>query len=81
MKGFLDDIFENDASLVVSVTTHGVNLNPLLGVVGHPNSMFTIATGQAVAVLVRATRVEGELGGVGEPPVPAKVCGVCGPVG
>ncbi|KAK0752750.1 histidine phosphatase superfamily, partial [Schizothecium vesticola] len=58
MKGFLDDIFENDGSLVVSVTMHGVNLNPLLSVVGHPNSMFTITTGQAVAVLVRAKREE-----------------------
>jgi len=77
----LDEVFENDGSLVVSVTTHGVNINPLLSVGGHPNPMFNITTGQAVAVLVRATRVEGGLGGVGEPPVPAAVCGVCGPVG
>ena len=81
MKGFLDDIFENDGSLVVSVTTHGVNINPLLGVVGHPNPKFNITTGQAVAVLLKAKRVESGLGSVGEPPVPAAVCGVCSPVG
>ncbi|KAK4451055.1 Phosphomutase-like protein 3 [Podospora aff. communis PSN243] len=81
IKGFLDDLFENDESLVVSVTTHGVNINPLLGVVGHPNPRFNITTGQAVAMLVAAQRVEGEKGGVGEPPVSAEVCGVCGPVG
>jgi hypothetical protein len=76
----LDDIFSNDSSMVISVTTHGVNINPILGVIGYPNPRFNITTGQAIAVLVKAEKLsEDELTAVGDPPMRAKVCGPCGP--
>lgn len=80
MRGFLDELFENDGNMVVSVTTHGVNINPLLRVVGHPNPRFNITTGQAIALVVMAEKVEAAVGGLAEPPLPVEVCGVCGPV-
>lgn len=76
---FLNEIFSTDGNSVVSVTTHGVNINPLLGIVGHPNPGFNITTGQAIAVLVRAERLKEEREARVDPPAPAESCGRCGP--
>jgi len=77
---FWDDVFSNDKSMVVSVTTHGVNINPLLGVVGHPNLSFNITTGQAIAVLVKAEEREDDgSAALGDPPEPVETCAMCGP--
>lgn len=78
----MDDIFSTDNNTVVSVTTHGVNVGPILEVVGHPNPKFNLTTGQSIAVLVKAERavLNTTTGGGGDdPPSPAATCGVCGP--
>lgn len=76
---FLDGVFSTDGNSVVSVTTHGVNINPLLGIVGHPNPGFNITTGQAIAVLVRVERLDEEVEAKVDPPALAESCGRCGP--
>ena len=50
----LDDIFGNDGSSVISVTSHGGEISSLLRVLGH--RVFGLGTGQIIPVLVKAER-------------------------
>ncbi|GAB1317788.1 putative phosphoglycerate mutase pmu1 [Madurella fahalii] len=77
---FLDELFSTDNNTFISVTTHGVNINPLLGIIGHPNPKFSVPTGQAIPVLVKAERVP-DAGSepLVDPPTPAESCDPCGP--
>ncbi|KAM7198811.1 Phosphomutase-like protein 3 [Rhypophila sp. PSN 637] len=82
VRKFLDDIFAADKSTFISVVTHGVNVGPLLEVIGHRNPKFNLTTGQSIAVLVKAERlVLNGTATVPEPPTPAESCGICGPAG
>ncbi|KAM7195801.1 Phosphomutase-like protein 3 [Naviculisporaceae sp. PSN 640] len=80
VRRFLDDIFLNDKNTFVSVVTHGVNVGPMLEIIGHPNPKFNLTTGQSIAVLVKADKVVLNGTAAVDPPTPAEVCGVCGPV-
>ncbi|KAI1074790.1 phosphoglycerate mutase-like protein [Whalleya microplaca] len=53
-KRVLDDIFGNDQSTWVSITTHSGQITQSLKVLGH--IPFSLTTGQAIPVLVRAER-------------------------
>ena len=52
VRSFLDDIFENDESETISLTTHGGFIASMLRVVGHRN--FGVPTGVVIPILVRA---------------------------
>ncbi|KAI1103292.1 phosphoglycerate mutase-like protein [Jackrogersella minutella] len=51
----LDDIFENDASPVISLTTHSFTITTILAVLGYPK--FLVNEGTLVPFLVKAERV------------------------
>ncbi|TGJ80598.1 hypothetical protein E0Z10_g8157 [Xylaria hypoxylon] len=52
----LDDIFSHDSSTWVSLTTHSGQIATALKVLGH--RVFSLSTGQAIPVLVKARTVE-----------------------
>lgn len=51
-KAVLDDVFSSDDAAWISVTSHSGEIKSLLSVLGHRT--FSLSTGQAVPVLVRA---------------------------
>ncbi|KAI1427860.1 phosphoglycerate mutase-like protein [Xylaria sp. FL1777] len=51
----LDDIFRQDASTWISITTHSGQIAMALRVLGH--RVFSLSTGQAIPVLVRAKTI------------------------
>ncbi|KAI1151327.1 phosphoglycerate mutase-like protein [Nemania diffusa] len=55
-KMVLDDIFAHDDSTWISLTTHSGQISVSLSVLGH--RAFSLSTGQAIPVLVKASRVE-----------------------
>jgi broad specificity phosphatase PhoE len=54
---FLDDVFEQDGNVFVSVTSHSGAIASVLEAVGHRR--FGLETGGVIPVVVRAERVEG----------------------
>ncbi|KAF1947355.1 phosphoglycerate mutase-like protein [Clathrospora elynae] len=52
-KAVLDDIFSNDDSTYISITSHSGEIGSLLRVLGH--RAFSLSTGSAIPVLVKAT--------------------------
>lgn len=52
-KAVLDDIFSNDDSTYISITSHSGEIGSLLRVLGHRE--FRLATGSAIPVLVKVT--------------------------
>ncbi|KAF1829829.1 phosphoglycerate mutase-like protein [Decorospora gaudefroyi] len=52
-KAVLDDIFANDSSTYMSITSHSGEIKSLLRVLGHRE--FRLSTGSAIPVLVKAT--------------------------
>ncbi|CAO2650114.1 Nn.00g014060.m01.CDS01 [Neocucurbitaria sp. VM-36] len=54
----LDDVFENDGNVFVSLTAHSGAIGSILEVLGHRE--FALETGGVIPVLVRAERVERE---------------------
>ncbi|KAF3033148.1 hypothetical protein E8E12_003213 [Didymella heteroderae] len=54
-KAVLDDIFSNDDSTYISITSHSGEIGSLLRVLGH--RVFKLATGAAIPVLVKQTTV------------------------
>lgn len=52
VRGFLDDLFVNDGSEIVSVTAHSGTILALYVVIGHPE--VRVAPGAVVPVVVRA---------------------------
>lgn len=58
LSQLLDDIFENDSGVFLSLTSHSGAIGSILEAVGHRE--FALQTGGVIPVLVRATRVEGE---------------------
>ena len=76
----LDDVFSTDPSTFISFTTHGVIINPMLQLIGHPNPAFNITPGQVIPVLLKAQKKEGaESTTVTVAPSPAKTCLSCLP--
>ncbi|KAF2621273.1 phosphoglycerate mutase-like protein [Macroventuria anomochaeta] len=57
-KAVLDDIFSNDDSTYISVTSHSGEISSLLRVLGH--RVFKLATGAAIPVLVKQTTLSGD---------------------
>ncbi|KAF2651523.1 phosphoglycerate mutase-like protein [Lophiostoma macrostomum CBS 122681] len=57
-KKVLDDVFSNDDSTYISVTSHSGEIASLLRVLGH--RVFALGTGAALPVLVKATTVQGQ---------------------
>ncbi|KAI4598310.1 hypothetical protein KJ359_003194 [Pestalotiopsis sp. 9143b] len=55
-KRVLDDVFSSDDAAWLSVTSHSGEIKSLLSVLGH--RAFSLSTGQAVPVLVRARNVK-----------------------
>ncbi|KAK0387502.1 hypothetical protein NLU13_5814 [Sarocladium strictum] len=51
-KQVLDDIFSNDDSTWISITSHSGEISSLLNVLGHRS--FSLSTGQIIPVLVKA---------------------------
>ncbi|KAF1958982.1 phosphoglycerate mutase family protein [Byssothecium circinans] len=56
-KTVLDDVFTSDRSTYISVTTHSGEIASLLRVLGH--RVFSLSTGAALPVLVKATTLKG----------------------
>lgn len=54
-KTFLDDIFTNDGSTYVSITSHSGEIASLLRALGH--RVFSLRTGAVIPVLVRAETI------------------------
>ena len=52
VERLLDDLFTHDGGLFLSLTSHSGAIRNLLAAVGHPP--VTVATGEVVAVMVRA---------------------------
>ncbi|KAF2027018.1 phosphoglycerate mutase-like protein [Setomelanomma holmii] len=57
-KVVLDDIFTNDGSTIISITSHSGEIASLLRVLGH--RVFSLSTGAAIPVLVKATALNGD---------------------
>ncbi|KAF1923383.1 phosphoglycerate mutase family protein [Didymella exigua CBS 183.55] len=57
-KAVLDDIFSNDDSTYISITSHSGEISSLLRVLGHRT--FRLATGAAIPVLVKQTTLTGD---------------------
>jgi broad specificity phosphatase PhoE len=57
LSEFLDDVFERDGNVFVSVTSHSGAIASVLEVVGHRR--FALETGGVIPVVVRAERIEG----------------------
>lgn len=55
-KKALDDVFSNDDSTWISVTSHSGEIASLLSVLGH--RVFSLSTGQAIPVLVKAQNLK-----------------------
>ena len=55
LRHFLDDLFANDPSTWISLTTHSGACRAILAVVGH--RLFRIPQGSAMAVLVEAKEI------------------------
>ena len=55
MKELLDDIFANDESVFVSLTSHSLAIGSILRVLGHRE--FRVATGSVIPVLVKAEKI------------------------
>ncbi|TAQ91405.1 hypothetical protein B7494_g189 [Chlorociboria aeruginascens] len=72
-KRLLDNIFENDSNTWISFSSHSGEIMSLLRVLGHRE--FSLGTGQAIAVLVKAEKVRGpEPKRVVEPWIPVEIC-------
>ncbi|KAF3176289.1 hypothetical protein TWF225_008746 [Orbilia oligospora] len=61
MKVVLSDIFENDHSTIISITTHSGAARSILGVLGH--IPFSLVTGAIIPILIKVITVR-------EPPPP-----------
>ncbi|KAH7402829.1 histidine phosphatase superfamily [Pyrenochaeta sp. MPI-SDFR-AT-0127] len=57
-KAVLDDIFSNDSNTYISITSHSGEIGSLLRVLGH--RAFSLSTGSAIPVLVKATTSNGD---------------------
>jgi broad specificity phosphatase PhoE len=55
---FLDDVFENEEGVFVSMTSHSGAIGSMLDVVGHRR--FALETGGVIPVVVRAEKVRGK---------------------
>ncbi|KAK0625891.1 histidine phosphatase superfamily, partial [Immersiella caudata] len=78
VKTLLDDVFASDSNTFISFTTHGVVINPLLQIIGHPNPAFNVTAGQIIPVLIKAqenTALENV--SATAPPSAAKTCLPC----
>jgi len=56
-KTVLDDVFSNDDSTYISISSHSGEIGAILRVLGH--RPFGLSTGQVIPVLVKAERVSG----------------------
>ncbi|KAF2110340.1 histidine phosphatase superfamily [Lophiotrema nucula] len=56
-KKVLDDVFTNDDSTYISVTSHSGEIASLLRVLGH--RVFSLSTGAVIPVLVKVTTLQG----------------------
>ncbi|QIX00877.1 hypothetical protein AMS68_006394 [Peltaster fructicola] len=56
MQAFLDDVFDNDKSTVISLTSHSGSISCMLRVLGH--RPFKPLTGAIMPLLVKATRLD-----------------------
>ncbi|KAK9386028.1 histidine phosphatase superfamily [Lipomyces mesembrius] len=63
-RSVLDDIFMNDPSTYISITTHSGEAASMLSVLGH--RPFSLSTGAVIPILVRAETV------LGRPPFPTR---------
>ncbi|KAK9428559.1 histidine phosphatase superfamily [Lipomyces doorenjongii] len=63
-RSVLDDIFMNDPSTYISITTHSGEAASILSVLGH--RPFSLSTGAVIPILVRAETV------TGRPPFPTR---------
>lgn len=54
---FLDDVFETDGNVFMSLTSHSGAIASMLEVVGHRK--FALQTGGVIPVVVKAQRVQG----------------------
>ena len=78
LKTLLDDVFATDSSTFISFTTHGVVVNPILRLIGHPNPAFNMTPGEIIPVLVKAQRnTAPESAPATIPPSAAKTCSPC----
>ncbi|PWY90918.1 phosphoglycerate mutase-like protein [Aspergillus heteromorphus CBS 117.55] len=59
-RDLLQDVFEHDAKVFLSLTAHSGAITSLLNVLGHRR--FDLETGGVIPVVVRGKRVEGPLG-------------------
>lgn len=57
MSQLLDDIFENDDGVFLSLTSHSGAIGSILEAIGH--RQFALQTGGVIPVLMRAKRVDG----------------------
>ncbi|KAL5394255.1 hypothetical protein PMIN03_011700 [Paraphaeosphaeria minitans] len=57
LSALLDDIFENDDGVFLSLTSHSGAIRSILAAIGHRT--FVLQTGGVIPVLVKAKRVEG----------------------
>ena len=79
VKQFLDDIFSTDKNTIISMTSHGGLIAPILEAVGHPNPKFNLTTGQVIPALVRAVTGPDLVGDRGmEPMKEVRRCARCG---
>jgi broad specificity phosphatase PhoE len=58
-RRLLEDIFANDTSTVVSLTTHSYAISAILELIGAPH--FRVSEGAIIPLLVRAEAVPGEV--------------------
>ncbi|KAK3314012.1 hypothetical protein B0H66DRAFT_607247 [Apodospora peruviana] len=78
-KTLLDDVFATDKGTFISFTTHGVVIQPILQLIGHPNPSYNPRPGEVIPVLVKAKRNEVvESATAANPPTPAKTCSLPG---
>jgi broad specificity phosphatase PhoE len=72
-KKVLDDVFTSDDSTYISVTAHSGEIASLLRVLGH--RVFSLSTGAAIPVLVKATTLKGDgPATTTQPYTPQKTC-------
>ncbi|KAH7078663.1 histidine phosphatase superfamily [Paraphoma chrysanthemicola] len=74
-KAVLDDIFTSDDSSYISISSHSGEIASLLRVLGH--RVFSLSTGSAIPVLVKATTLNGDAPpSTTLPYTPQKTCAV-----